>query len=264
MRSHHRSRSDALCQLSAALGAAGANGRIAITWRSCSANSLAPTVDDRARMFLGYALAKELDDLKRYDEAFQYLAAARGFAGAISQYDVALDQRKLQRIEAVFPRVIWCVRRPQTAGSSRFIFIVGLPRSGTTLLEHMLMGLAGVRSNGETENFSQALLAAAPRDRGDVFAGAAAADPNAVVADGYARWQVAKCGMPGCHHRKAADELSVPRRHPSRAAGRKAGAGESRAASTAASPCIARCSARPIRSATTSTTSRNTTPPTSA
>jgi hypothetical protein len=48
------------------------------------------------------------------------------------------------------------------------------------------MGLPGVRSNGETENFSQALMAAAKRDRGDVFAGAAAADPAAVAA-GYAK-----------------------------------------------------------------------------
>jgi tetratricopeptide (TPR) repeat protein len=138
-------------------------------------------VDDRARMFLGYALAKELDDLQRYDEAFQSLAAASRIRRRNLQYDVALDQRKLQRIEEVFPRAL--VRATATdAGSSRFIFIVGLPRSGTTLLEHMLTGLDGVRSNGETENFSQALLAAAPRDRGDVFANAAAADAGAVGA----------------------------------------------------------------------------------
>jgi len=139
-----------------------------------------PDVNDRARMFLGYALAKELDDLKRYDEAFQSLAAASRIRRRNLRYDVAQDQRKLQRIEEVFPKSL--VRTTATdAGSSRFIFIVGLPRSGTTLLEHMLTGLDGVRSNGETENFSQALLAAAPRDRGDVFANAAAADPNAVM-----------------------------------------------------------------------------------
>lgn len=140
-----------------------------------------PDVDDRARMFLGYALAKELDDLKRYDEAFQSLAAASRIRRRNLQYDVAVDQRKLQRIEEVFPKSL--VRATSAdAGSSRFIFIVGLPRSGTTLLEHMLTGLAGVRSNGETENFSQALMASAVRDRGDVFAGAAAADPTAVAA----------------------------------------------------------------------------------
>jgi tetratricopeptide (TPR) repeat protein len=148
-----------------------------------------PDADDRARMFLGYALAKELDDLKRYDEAFEYLAAASRIRRRNLQYSVAGDQRKMQRIEEVFPKSLVCATTADTVNSSRFIFVIGLPRSGTTLLEHMLMGLGGVRSNGETENFSQALMAAAARDRGDVFSGAAAADPAAVAA-GYAKLAV--------------------------------------------------------------------------
>jgi tetratricopeptide (TPR) repeat protein len=172
--------------------------------------------DDRARMFLGYALAKELDDLQRYDEAFPHLVAASAIRRRHLAYDVAMDRRKLERIAAVFPKELVrddaamspkepighdaamspkeSIRDGATgapkesirhgATGSRHIFIVGLPRSGTTLLEHMLLGLSDVRSNGETENFSQALLAAALRDRGDVFAGAAAADP-AAVARGY-------------------------------------------------------------------------------
>jgi tetratricopeptide (TPR) repeat protein len=145
-----------------------------------------PEADDRARMFLGYALAKELDDLQRYDEAFQYLAEASRIRRRNLQYDVAVDERKMRRIEEVFPQSLVRATSADVAGSSRFIFIIGLPRSGTTLLEHMLTGLAGVRSNGETENFSQALMAAAARGPDDVFAGAAAADPAAVAA-GYAK-----------------------------------------------------------------------------
>jgi tetratricopeptide (TPR) repeat protein len=142
-----------------------------------------PDLDDRGRMFLGYALAKELDDLKRYDEAFQQLAAASRIRRRNLAYDVAVDERKLRRIEEVFPKSLVCTPRA-SADSERYIFIVGLPRSGTTLLEHVLLGLAGVRSNGETENFSRALMAAAVRGQPDIFAAAAAADPDAVAA-GY-------------------------------------------------------------------------------
>jgi hypothetical protein len=65
--------------------------------------------------------------------------------------------------------------------SSRFIFIIGLPRSGTTLVERILTGLPGVRSNGETANFSKALLGALPAERGDIFARAARANPHDVA-----------------------------------------------------------------------------------
>jgi tetratricopeptide (TPR) repeat protein len=143
-------------------------------------------LSDRARVLLGYALAKELDDLQQYDAAFHWFSEAARSRRKQLAYDVALDERKLQRIREVFPKQ--AERRPLgDSGSQRFVFIIGLPRSGTTLLEHILTGLPGVRSNGETENFSRALMAAAPQDGRDVFAGAAAAPPSAVAAN-YARF----------------------------------------------------------------------------
>lgn len=142
-------------------------------------------LDDRGRTFLGYALAKELDDLREFEEAFRSLAEAARLRRRHLAYDVAVDQRKLLRIAEAFS--VASAGKPATIQESqRYIFIVGLPRSGTTLLEHILLGLPGVRSNGETDNFAQALLAAAPPAGTDVFARAAASDPDA-VATGYAR-----------------------------------------------------------------------------
>jgi tetratricopeptide (TPR) repeat protein len=144
-----------------------------------------PNLGDRARMFLGYALGKELDDLERFNEAFRWFREAAATRRRHLAYDVSVDERKLQRIREAFGVES---ERGAASGidSSRFIFVVGLPRSGTTLVERILTGLPGVRSNGETENFSRALLAAAPADSRDVFARTAAADP-AAVAGHYAR-----------------------------------------------------------------------------
>jgi tetratricopeptide (TPR) repeat protein len=149
-------------------------------------------LEHRARVFLGFALAKELDDVQRFDEAFYWFASAAAARRSRLAYDVAADERKLARIMEVFPRELFAgpsasfvgSKRPED--SSRYIFIVGLPRSGTTLVERIVTGLSGVRSNGETENFSRALLAAA-EGPGDVFQRAAAANPDAVAAT-YARF----------------------------------------------------------------------------
>lgn len=143
--------------------------------------------DDRARMFLGYALGKELDDLERFDGAFHWFDEAARTRRRHLAYDVAVDERKLERIREVFAE-----RRAQSQSRAapredfgRYVFVVGLPRSGTTLVERILGGLSGVRSNGETDNFSRALLSTSPAGPGDVFERAARADPDAVAA-GYA------------------------------------------------------------------------------
>lgn len=137
--------------------------------------------DHRAQLFLGYALAKELDDLQRFDEAFHWFAAAAKARRSRLNYDIAADEGKLRRIAQVFSRGALTAAEPAALDASRCIFIVGLPRSGTTLTERILTGLSGVRSNGETENFSRALMAASA-GTGDVFQRAAAADPRAVAA----------------------------------------------------------------------------------
>ncbi len=147
---------------------------------------------DNGRVLLGYALGKELDDLGQYEEAFRWFALAAGTRRRHLAYDVAADEHQLRRIAEVFPRG---PRRPVHGqdDSRRFVFVVGLPRSGTTLLERILTGLPGVRSNGESEYFARALLAtafaqpaAADPAATDVLARTAAADWDAVAA-GYVR-----------------------------------------------------------------------------
>jgi tetratricopeptide (TPR) repeat protein len=138
-----------------------------------------PKATDRAHMFLGYALGKELDDLGRHSEAFRWFSQAAAVRRRSLIYDVAADERKLTRIAESFPLGDRAARADYP-GSTCFVFILGLPRSGTTLLERILSRLPRVRSNGETENFSRALFAEAPSNDGDVFSRAAMANFNRV------------------------------------------------------------------------------------
>jgi tetratricopeptide (TPR) repeat protein len=162
-----------------------------------------PDLEYQGRLFVGYALAKELDDLQRFDEAFRWFSEAARTRRARLQYDVTADERKFDRIKQVYAAQSAPCESTRI-DSSRYIFIVGLPRTGTTLVERILTGLPDVASNGETENFSRSLLEAIPsgsaddrsaaqgipRSAGgatrDVFERAGAAD-QAAVAAGYAR-----------------------------------------------------------------------------
>ncbi len=161
----------------------GANHVAELRARLCRAE-----LADAARVSLGYALGKELDDLQQFDEAFHWFSQAARTRRRHLQYEVGVDERKLRRIAAAFPQPAPACRA-DGRDSGRFIFIVGLPRSGTTLLERILTNLPGVRSNGETDNFARALLGASAAQSApgaDVFERAAAADPAAVAAH-YAR-----------------------------------------------------------------------------
>jgi tetratricopeptide (TPR) repeat protein len=144
------------------------------------------SADERALVPLGYALAKELDDLGHYDEAFKWFSAAAQTRRKLLSYDVAVDEEKIRRIISAYSLDYLRGSRAHRTETQRFIFIVGLPRSGTTLLERILTGIAGVRTNGETDNFSQALLRATPAGDGDLFTRTTRADPD-TVAKNYAQ-----------------------------------------------------------------------------
>ena len=131
---------------------------------------------------------------------FLWFAIAAQARRSRLEYNVATDEGKLLYASPRRTRQISsrnpAERKPgrkQILDHSRYRLIVGLPRSGTTLVERILTGLANVRSNGEKDNVSRALFAAPPGS-GDVFERAAAADTAALAAE-YAR--LAGAGIDG-------------------------------------------------------------------
>src|SRR5207248_10033910 len=64
-----------------------------------------PDLEYQGKLFVGYALAKELDDLQRFDEAFRWFSEAARTRRARLQYDVTVDETKLRRIAEVYSGV---------------------------------------------------------------------------------------------------------------------------------------------------------------
>jgi len=133
---------------------------------------------DSDTMFLSYALGKELHEMGLFDEAFAAFERGAVARRHSLRYDIAMDEDKMRRIAEAFGSAS---PPPTQEPIGRHIFIIGLPRSGTTLTERILGGLPDVRSNNETNNFSSALLRHAPTTGGDVFERAARADFAAVA-----------------------------------------------------------------------------------
>jgi tetratricopeptide (TPR) repeat protein len=146
-----------------------------------------PELDWRGYVQVQYALAKECEDLGRHAEAFDHLQRGARRRREHLRYDVAVDVATVDWIIQSYPTGTAAAGAPVPAGpaapaapavsaASRApgpygpspepsredpIFIVGLPRSGTTLVERILASHSSLSSAGELESFAQSLVEAA-------------------------------------------------------------------------------------------------------
>lgn len=113
--------------------------------------------DDPGRVPLCYALARELEDLQRYGESFGYLQQGAVARRQRLDYDVDVDVAAMQLIEQTFtPGLLQSGKTGHD--SNRPVFILGLPRSGTTLVDRILSAHSQVASLGEINTFALALM----------------------------------------------------------------------------------------------------------
>ena len=112
----------------------------------------------RDRLLTGYALVKELEDIGLIEQAFGHLAAINStHRGAIS-YDFARDAAIFDAVEQTWPQVS---RAPAgNASAESPILVIGMPRTGTTLVDRILASHPNVESVGELQALPLAVKAA--------------------------------------------------------------------------------------------------------
>ncbi|WP_334048122.1 tetratricopeptide repeat-containing sulfotransferase family protein [Alteromonas gracilis] len=108
-------------------------------------------------IFIYYAIAKEFEDLCRWSEAFKYYKLGGDAVCQVSSHNCDEDI-------ALIDKVIECCSKEWVNGQSNTvtssqqpIFIVGLPRTGTTLCERIISSHSDVDSLGETLFFQMVL-----------------------------------------------------------------------------------------------------------
>jgi hypothetical protein len=114
-----------------------------------------------SEIMLCFALGKELEDLGCWDECFLWLNRGCNLQRRLIAYDVQDDVRTINRITELHDAAP--VNYGSGAESEAPIFIFGLPRSGTTLVEQILDSHSAVCSAGELQAFPLAAVNAVRR-----------------------------------------------------------------------------------------------------
>jgi hypothetical protein len=104
-----------------------------------------------------YALAKEYDDLDDPGSSFEFLRRGASARRARMDYSVATDLDVMEQIQQVFSDAFF--EREETGyDTDEPIFIIGLPRTGTTLVERILGSHSQVFAAGELDNFGREMM----------------------------------------------------------------------------------------------------------
>jgi len=104
-----------------------------------------------SNIYLYYALGKEYEDLGRWSDAFRYYKKGGDAVKTVANYDVADDVALIDRIIETCSAA-WLQDEPATLQTEKTpIFVVGLPRTGTTLTDRILSSHSLVQSAGESQ-----------------------------------------------------------------------------------------------------------------
>ena len=136
--------------------------------------------DAASRMYLNLALAKEYEDLGDYPRAFEHLTAGKAAGGEGRAYRTERDAALFAAIEKATPAASVST---EGSASEEPIFVIGLPRSGTTLVDRILSSHPLVHSAGELQNFGVILKRASGSRTPELL------DVDTVLRAGSADWR---------------------------------------------------------------------------
>jgi tetratricopeptide (TPR) repeat protein len=123
------------------------------------------SADWRGRVMLQFALAKELEDLGEWRPSFDAYRAGATLQRRQTRYDAAGERAILDLIRCSHC-CKWLIDKSEGQHDSSPIFILGLPRTGTTLAERILSAHSKVSSLGELNDFASALMQQTRRESG--------------------------------------------------------------------------------------------------
>jgi len=112
------------------------------------------------KMHLAFALGKSLEGLEEYDKAFAYYRLANTLRRKAIHYDEVEESKFFTNLkQTITPTVIQNLSRSESKDRDETspVFILGMPRSGTTLVEQILASHPEIHAAGELSYFPQGI-----------------------------------------------------------------------------------------------------------
>ena len=107
--------------------------------------------DANAQLLLGHSIAKTLEDMGQYEESFDWLVKAKREKLKKIGYNREEEAKVFAAVKATATAPLTSA---PTSGQHTPIFIIGLPRTGTTLLDRILSSHPAIASAGELDMFA--------------------------------------------------------------------------------------------------------------
>lgn len=108
-----------------------------------------PNLSDHSRLSFAFALGKALEDQKDHAAAFPYIRLGNELARKLHPFDLAKRRDEVAALQAAFRGFDWASARIDGASDGAPIFVTGMPRSGTTLVEQIFASHSRVTGAGE-------------------------------------------------------------------------------------------------------------------
>jgi tetratricopeptide (TPR) repeat protein len=108
-----------------------------------------PELDHASRWHFQFALGKACEDLGNYPEAFQHYSSGNALYRAGHPYDADRNSARVRRLKNAFNAEFFKERASLGCNAHDPIFIVSMPRAGSTLLEQILASHSAVEGTSE-------------------------------------------------------------------------------------------------------------------
>ncbi len=118
-----------------------------------------PSLSDSDRLNLGFALAKAMEDCEEHSKVFRYLDQANAATRREFTYSTNVVRTEFEAMKTQYTPEFFEQIAENSLADETPIFIVGLPRSGTTLTEQILSNHPEIAGGGEIGSFSNPFMA---------------------------------------------------------------------------------------------------------